>query len=110
MDRTPPYREISAGNLKERLERGDAPVLLDVRERWEVEAASIEGAKVIPLGELPERYTELDPDAETVAICHHGHRSAYATQALTDAGFRRVLNLRGGIDAYAMEDPAVPRY
>jgi rhodanese-related sulfurtransferase len=110
MDRTPPYEEISARELKDRLERNEAPVLLDVREPWEVETARIAGSTNIPLGQLAERYTELDPDAETVAICHHGSRSAYATQALTNAGFRRVMNLEGGIDAYATVDPSVPRY
>lgn len=107
---TPHYEEISPRELKDRLDAGEAPVLLDVREPWETELASIEGAVEIPLGELPERYSELAPDAETVAICHHGSRSAYATQALTNAGFRKVMNLEGGIDAYSALDPAVPRY
>jgi adenylyltransferase/sulfurtransferase len=109
-DRTPPYEEISPRELKDRLDRSDAPVLLDVREPWETEVASIEGSVVIPLNQLLERYAELDPDAETVAICHHGARSAFATQALTKAGFRKVANLQGGIDAYAMVDPSIPRY
>lgn len=109
-DRTPPYEEISVRELKDRLDRSDVPVLLDVREPWETELASIEGSVVIPLNQLPERYAELDPGAETVAICHHGARSAYATQALTSAGFRKVVNLQGGIDAYATVDPSIPRY
>jgi len=109
-DRTPPYEEISPRDLKDRLDCNDTPVLLDVREPWETELASIEGSVIVPLNQLPERYTELDPDAETVAICHHGARSAYATQALTNAGFRKVVNLQGGIDAYATVDPSIPRY
>ena len=109
-DRTPPYQEISPRELKDRLERNDAPVLLDVREPWETELASIEGSVVVPLNQLPERYTDLDPDAEIVAICHHGARSAYATQALTNAGFRKVMNLRGGIDAYSEVDSSIARY
>ena len=108
--RPAPYQEISPRELKDSLDRGDAPVLLDVREPWETQLASIDGSLVIPLNQLPERYAELDPDAETVAICHHGARSAFATQALTKAGFRKVVNLQGGIDAYATVDPSIPRY
>jgi len=65
---------------------------------------------LIPLSELPDRFTELDPAAETVVICHHGSRSAYVTQALERAGFAKVLNLEGGLDAYADVDESVPRY
>lgn len=108
--REPGYAEISAGELKGRLERGDDLVLLDVREPWEARLSGIGGSVLIPIGTLPARYRELDPEAETVAICHHGVRSAHVTRALTEAGFRRVLNLRGGLDAYAEVDPAVPRY
>ena len=59
---------------------------------------------------MPERFTELDPAAETVVLCHHGSRSAYATRALDHAGFQRVLNLEGGLDAYSDVDDSVPRY
>ena len=62
------------------------------------------------MGELSERVSELDPAAETVVICHHGSRSAYVTQALERAGFAKVLNLEGGLDAYSDVDAAVPRY
>ena len=72
--------------------------------------ARIEGSQLIPMGELSERVSELDPAAETVVICHHGARSAYVTRALTRAGFARVLNLEGGLDAYAEVDASVPRY
>jgi rhodanese-related sulfurtransferase len=84
--------------------------LLDVREPWEFELARIEGSRLIPLSELSDRFTELDPAAETVVICHHGARSAYVTQALERAGFAQVLNLEGGLDAYADVDESVPRY
>ena len=96
--------------LKERLQTGDRPVLLDVREPWEFTLARIEGSRLIPMGELPDRFSELDPAAETVVICHHGSRSAYVTRALARAGFRKVLNLEGGLDAYADVDTSVPRY
>ena len=110
MERPPDYDRISAGELKERLDAGDRPALLDVREPWEFELARIEGSKLIPMGELSERVSELDPAAETVVICHHGSRSAYATQALKRAGFPKVLNLEGGLDAYSFVDESVPRY
>ena len=110
MERRPDYKSISAGELKERLDAGDRPALLDVREPWEFGLARLEGSKLIPMGEISERVSELDPAAETVVICHHGTRSAYVTRALTRAGFRRVLNLEGGLDAYADVDASVPRY
>ena len=107
---TPGYENITASGLKGRLDAGDTPVLLDVREPWEFELARIEGSKLIPMSELGERFTELDPGAETVVICHHGNRSAYVTRALQRAGFEKVLNLEGGLDAYSFVDESVPTY
>ncbi len=104
------YENITASGLKRRLDAGDRPVLLDVREPWEFELARIEGSKLIPMSQLGERFAELDPDAETVVICHHGNRSSYATQALRRAGFKKVLNLEGGLDAYSFVDESVPTY
>ncbi len=106
----PNYENITPRELKRRLDAGDALVLLDVREVWEYEMSRIEGSKLIPMGEMPERVSELVPSAETVVICHHGSRSAYMTQALERAGFQNVINLEGGLDAYSREDPSVPRY
>ena len=85
-------------------------MLLDVREPWEFTLARIEGSRLIPMGELPDRFSELDPAAETVVICHHGVRSAYVARALGDAGFANVLDLEGGLDAYSQIDDSVPRY
>jgi rhodanese-related sulfurtransferase len=107
MERT---QSITPSELKERLDVGDRPELLDVRELWEFELARIGGSTLIPMGELPERVSELDPAAETVVICHHGNCSAYVTRALTQAGFANVLNLEGGLDAYSDADVSVPRY
>ena len=104
------YENITASRLKGRLDAGDKPVLLDVREPWEFELARIEGSTLIPMSELEGRFTELDPEAETVVICHHGNRSSYVTQALRRAGFGRVLNLEGGLDAYSFVDESVPTY
>ena len=110
MQRTPDYGSISNTELKRRLDAGDRPALLDVREPWEFELSRIEGSKLIPIGAISERVSELDPAAETVVICHHGARSAYVTRALQQAGFARVLNLEGGLDAYSDVDASVPRY
>lgn len=107
----PGIEEISPAELKARLDRGEGPaVLLDVREAWEFETSRLEGSTLVPMGELNERYAELDPEAETVVICHHGSRSALVARALQNAGFSRVMNLEGGLDAYSREDPSVPRY
>ncbi len=107
MERT---QSITPSELKERLDTGDHPELLDVREPWESELARIEGSRLVPMVELSERVLELDPATETVVICHHGTRSAYVTRALTQAGFARVYNLEGGLDAYSDVDGSVPRY
>lgn len=87
------------------------PLLLDVREPWEFQTCHLPGARLVPMNELPARLHELDPDAETVAICHHGTRSLHAAQFLARQGFERVHNLAGGVDAWARTiDPAMPVY
>ena len=108
--REPHYENVAPRELKTRLEAGDRPVLLDVGERWEFELARIEGSKLVPMSELERRFSQLDPEAETVVICHHRARSAYVTRALQRAGFSDVSNLVGGVDAYAEVDGSVPRY
>jgi adenylyltransferase/sulfurtransferase len=86
-------------------------LVLDVRQPREVEIARIDGALVIPLGELPRRLSELPTHAEIVAFCHHGQRSLRAREMLQAAGFGNVRSLAGGIDAWAREiDPDIPRY
>jgi adenylyltransferase/sulfurtransferase len=86
-------------------------VLVDVREQHEYDLCHLQGAKLIPLGQLPGRASELDRDSETVVYCHVGVRSTQAVSELRRAGFRNVRNLQGGIDAWAREvDPAMPRY
>ena len=103
--------EISARELQRA--RGSKPnlVLLDVRERREAEIAHIEGARLIPLRDLPSRLAELPSHAEIVTHCHHGQRSLQALEILRGAGFGNVRSLAGGIDAWSREiDPNVPRY
>jgi rhodanese-related sulfurtransferase len=107
---TSDHENITPRALKGWLDAGERPVLLDVREPWEYELTRIEGSTLIPMSRLEERFTELDPGSETVVICHHGNRSSYVTQALKHAGFEKVLNLEGGLDAYSSVDESVPRY
>ncbi len=107
----PEIPELSPLELKVRLERADAPLVVDVREPEEVAIARFPHARHIPLGDLPARLSELDPEREIVVVCHHGIRSAQAAIYLARAGFERVRNLAGGIDAWAKEaDPSTPRY
>jgi len=95
--------------------RGDAareaPVIVDVREPWEFERCRIEGSRLIPLGELTRRLSELPTDRDLVLVCHHGSRSFRAAAWLAQNGFPRAHNLAGGVDAWAqLVDPAMPRY
>jgi rhodanese-related sulfurtransferase len=91
--------------------RRDQPVLLDVREPWEWQAARIEGSRHIPMREVPARLDELDRGREVVAICHHGGRSQQVAMFLEKNGFAKVHNLVGGVDAWSRTvDPAVPLY
>jgi rhodanese-related sulfurtransferase len=104
--------EISAGQLKALQKSGDIFLLLDVREPWELETARIEGAKNIPMGDVPARaHAELDPEAHIVVVCHHGVRSLTVTNWLRQQGFEKVQSMRGGIDGWARTvDPKVPLY
>jgi rhodanese-related sulfurtransferase len=89
----------------------ERPQLLDVREPWEFQTCRIADSLPVPLRELPMRLGELNPEAETVVICHHGARSMHAALLLERQGFERVHNLAGGIDAWARSvDPAMPVY
>jgi adenylyltransferase/sulfurtransferase len=103
--------DITATELAERLRRGNHLRLLDVREPHELQISRIEGATLIPLGQLASRLSELDSAEEMVVFCKAGTRSARALELLLSAGFRKVKNLRGGINAWAMEvDPSQPIY
>ena len=94
--------EITAEELRREMDaKGSSLILIDVREPHEWDIAHIEGARLIPLGQLPERLGELDGHAEIVTQCHHGARSMKALQVLKGAGFSRVRSLAGGIDAWA---------
>ena len=87
------------------------PLLLDVREPWEYQTCHIADSRLVPMAEVPQRLAELDPQAETVVICHHGGRSLQVGIFLERQGFKRVHNLAGGVDAWARSvDPAMPTY
>ncbi|OZA22041.1 MAG: sulfurtransferase [Hydrogenophilales bacterium 17-64-11] len=104
-------RQLRPAELAAHLRAGHAPVLLDVREPWEWNLCHLPDAILIPMHELPARLQELDKDAETVVICHHGVRSYHAARYLETLGFGDVVNLSGGVAAWADEvDPAMPRY
>lgn len=94
---------------------GSQPLVLDVREPWELQTASVraDGFELvaIPMGQLPERIAELDPTRPIACLCHHGARSLRVAAFLQHHGFEHLANITGGIDAWSNEiDPAVPRY
>jgi adenylyltransferase/sulfurtransferase len=106
-------KEVSAAEVKALLANRERFLLLDVRQPEEWAKARIEGATLVPLGQLEARLPELAEwkDARVVAHCHHGGRSAKACEILAGAGFTNVANLVGGIDAWSLTvDPSVPRY
>jgi adenylyltransferase/sulfurtransferase len=105
-------QEITATELKKRLDTGEDIQIIDVRQPDEFAFAKIEGTKLIPLGEIVNRMNEIDETKETVVHCKMGGRSAKAIEALQNAGFKgNLINLRGGITAWSNEvDPKVPKY
>ena len=108
----PEMEEMTATELKERLERGDDLQIIDVREPNEYEIARLAAARLIPLGQVVNRMDEIDPLRETVVHCKLGGRSAKAIESLKRAGYQgRLINLQGGITAWSNEvDPSVPKY
>lgn len=108
-------RQLPVSELPDLLARPTPPLLLDVREPWEAALASIQApsgaARLMPMGEIPQRFAELDPAQPIVVYCHHGMRSLQVVAFLERQGFESVYNLAGGIDAWSVEvDPSVPRY
>ncbi|MGD9093258.1 MAG: molybdopterin-synthase adenylyltransferase MoeB [Anaerolineales bacterium] len=103
--------DISASDLAERLNQGNHIHLIDVREPHELEISHLENADLIPLGHLASRLSELDSAEEIVLFCKSGTRSTRALELLASAGFRKMKNLKGGINAWAREiDPSLPVY
>ncbi len=103
--------DISPKQVKERIDRKDNFILIDVREPHEYQICSIPTAKLIPLGELPKHLSELDPNADYVMHCKGGGRSAKACELMRASGFKTVLNMTGGIGSWSDQvDPSVPKY
>ena len=104
-------QNISPTELVDRRRSGELWRLLDVREPWEIEIASVPDALVIPMSQLAVRISELDNGAPVAVICHSGGRSARVADWLVDSGFEAVANIEGGIDAWSMQiDGKIPRY
>jgi rhodanese-related sulfurtransferase len=103
--------EMSPAELHQRLQSDTPPLVLDVREPWELALARLPMTVHIPMGQVPDRLDELDRDAEIVVMCHHGVRSRQVGAFLRQSGFARVINLTGGIDAWSADvDPDVIVY
>jgi rhodanese-related sulfurtransferase len=106
-------QQLSAIQLREWLDDSsrDNPVLLDVREPWELDICRLANAKSMPMRSVPARYPELKRDSEAVIVCHHGARSYQVAMFLEHQGFTSIYNLNGGLAAWARDvDPAMPNY
>lgn|SRR5665647_310359 len=104
-------KKLSATELKNKIEQEEKLFLLDVREPNEYEYGHIANSVLIPLNQIPNRLSELDPEQEIVVICHHGMRSQQAANYLAQSGFKNISNLTGGIDAWSCNcDSSVRRY
>ena len=103
--------EISPSELKARREAGTGPLVVDVREPWELDVARIPDVLHIPMAQIPSRLGELDPHQEIVVMCRSGGRSTKVAQFLDSKGFSSVANLTGGILAWSRDvDPSVRAY
>jgi len=104
--------EITPEEVKGKLDAKEEFTILDVREPWEFQAARIDSARLIPMGDIPARaHQEFDPEEHIVVICHHGVRSMNVTAWLRQQGFEKAQSMRGGIDAWSrLIDGKVPTY
>ena len=107
-----PDLEITVDQLKQQLATEHPPLLLDVREPWEFEAAHIPGARLMPMSEVPGRaFQEFDEDQPIAVLCHHGARSLSVANWLRQQGFSNAQSVAGGIDLWSrVIDPSVPQY
>ena len=103
--------QIDPQEVKQKIERGEKFVLLDVREPWENEICRIDGSVLVPMRELPARAASFDEAGEVVIYCHSGIRSLNAAAWLREQGVESARSMVGGIDRWSREiDPAIPRY
>jgi rhodanese-related sulfurtransferase len=104
-------QRLNAQELKERLGAAEPPLVLDVREPWEVQVCALPGAKHIPMRDVPTRLAEIERDRDLVVLCHHGVRSMAVANFLVGQGYARIYNLDGGIDAWAKHvEPGMAKY
>jgi len=105
-------RELSPIELQDHITNTEqGPLLLDVREPWEFQLCHLDGAQLIPMGQVPTALDTLERDRETVVICHHGVRSRQVAEFLEQQGFSNVINLAGGVAAWAQDvDPEMATY
>ncbi len=104
-------RQLRPTQLQAYLSAGHQPLLLDVREPWEFEICHLPGSQLMPMRDIPQAISQLDPQQEVVLICHHGVRSLQVAHFLQQAGFTQVINLYGGVDLWAQDvDRTMPTY
>lgn len=105
-------RELTPDECKTHLEQAEpGPLLLDVREPWEYQIVHLEDSHLVPMREIPAILETLDPHQEIIVICHHGIRSRHVALFLEHQGFSNVVNLSGGLDAWARHtDTSLPTY
>lgn len=105
-------QQMSVQELEQRLKQGRGkPLVLDVREPWELNICSFPEARHIPMGSIPSQIENLEKDDEIVILCHHGVRSYQVAYFLQHHGFTKLYNLQGGIDAWAKQiDPHMQKY
>lgn len=104
-------KELSVEELKASIDAGDSPLVIDVREGWELEVSSLPFARHLPMGQVADRINELDPDAPIIIMCRSGGRSLQIGRFLESRGFRSVANLTGGILAWGERiDPSLRPY
>ncbi len=104
-------KSISPTSLKTKLDAGEKPRLLDVREAWEYDLCSIEGSSNISMSNIDQILNEFKPDDEIIVICHHGMRSFQVANYLEGQDYTNITNLEGGVDAWAKSvDAAMAQY
>ena len=104
-------KNLSSNEVKSLIDNSDNICLLDVREIWEFEKCHIEGSILIPMQSIPDNLSQLDPQQETIVICHHGIRSRVVANFLEQHGFNQVINLAGGVDAWSHDvDQSMAKY
>ena len=104
-------KQLSATALNNKIQQKETLFLLDVREPHEFQFAHIAGSVLIPLNQIPNRLSDLDPQQEIIVICHHGMRSLQAANYLVQSGYKNIANLTGGIDVWSCNcDNSVRRY